>query len=278
MKLQLGDEYNAFVEAYKNEAYRGFRINRFKISERNEEHMLKDFGKIARVPWTDTGYYYGEELKPGKHPLFDAGAYYIQEPSAMLPAELIDIHPGDIVLDLCAAPGGKSTRLAERLFLAGGGGFLIANEYVASRAKILSSNIERLGISNAVVLNESPDSLETKFAGFFDSILVDAPCSGEGMFRKNPEAISEWSPANVELCAKRQRDILSSAHEMLKPGGCMVYSTCTFAPQENEENIRWFCDEFPDMELVEEKHVYPHRVEGGTFCCKACKESGKFDL
>ena len=330
MKLQLGDEYNAFIESYDKEAYRGLRINRFKVREREENGIFSALCKekgaaalggdehkgtaskldgsvcgfedaISSIPWTETGYYYEEELKPGRNPLFDAGAYYIQEPSAMTPAELIDICPGYRVLDLCAAPGGKSTRLAERLFLAdkrrdlaeddpgracndadrrAGSrgeisrerGFLIANEYVNSRARILASNIERLGISNTVVLNESPDSLEEKFAGFFDAVLVDAPCSGEGMFRKNPETIQEWSIQNVEHCARRQRDILRSAYKMLKPGGCMIYSTCTFAPQENDENVSWFCGVYPDMELVNEEHIYPHRAGGeGHFVAKLLK-------
>ena len=165
----------------------------------------------------------------------------------MAPAQFLQARPGERVLDLCAAPGGKSTQIAAQMK---GGGLLVCNEIHPARAKILSENIERMGIRNAVVTNETPERLAERFSGFFDRILVDAPCSGEGMFRKNEEACGEWSLENVEMCAERQDTILDSAQQMLRSGGLLVYSTCTFAPQENEGSINRFLDRFPDFTLV----------------------------
>ena len=187
------------------------------------------------------------DCEPGKHLYHEAGLYYIQEPSAMLPAVLLDPKPGERILDLCAAPGGKSTQIASAMK---GSGLLVANEIHAGRAKILSQNIERMGIKNCVVLNENPAQLEAHFNEFFHGILVDAPCSGEGMFRKNPEARNEWSPDNVSLCARRQLNILDSAAKMLMPGGRLVYSTCTFSPEENEQVIEKFLLEHPEFEII----------------------------
>ena len=182
----------------------------------------------------------------------------------------LDIQPGQRVLDLCAAPGGKSTQIAAAME---GSGILISNEILPARAKILSENVERMGIVNAVVTNESPDRLAERFTDYFDRILVDAPCSGEGMFRKNPEACEQWSEANVKLCAARQDEILDCAAGMLKPGGRMVYSTCTLNTMENEENISWFLTEHSDFSVCPFQlpgvdgtagmaTLFPHRVRG----------------
>ena len=195
------------------------------------------FARLSRVPWAEDGYYYEAPDQPGKHPFHEAGVYYIQEPSAMAPVGLLNVGPGERVLDLCAAPGGKSVQIAGKL---GGSGLLVCNEIHPARAKILSENIERMGIGNACVLNETPERLAEAFPGYFDRVLVDAPCSGEGMFRKSEAAREEWSPENVRLCAERQDGILDCAAGMLRSGGRLVYSTCTFAPEEDEGSVSRF--------------------------------------
>ena len=202
---------------------------------------------LSKVPWAENGYYYEAEDCPGKHPYHDAGVYYIQEPSAMVPAELLGAQPGERVLDLCAAPGGKSTQIAAGMR---GKGILFCNEINPARAKVLSENIERMGICNACVLNETPERLAECFPEYFDRILVDAPCSGEGMFRKNDAACEEWSPENVTMCADRQDGILDCAARMLRSGGRLVYSTCTFAPEENEGSISRFVHRHEEFEIV----------------------------
>ena len=220
MSKMLGAEYADFVASMEGSQYRALRVNTGKIS-------VEEFVKMApfdldKVPWTDNGFYYGEEGRPGKHPLHEAGAYYIQEPSAMAPVMFLDVTKGERILDLCAAPGGKSTQIGVKMQ---GQGILVCNEIHPQRAKILSENVERMGITNAIVTNESPERLAGVFAGYFDKILVDAPCSGEGMFRKEDAAGQEWSLENVQLCADRQDAVLDSAATMLRPGGRMVYST-----------------------------------------------------
>ena len=245
MKEMLGEEYEAFSEALKEERHQALRVNPLKAEP--EDFARTGPFSLTPVPWAKTGFYYDGAQQPGKHPLHEAGVYYIQEPSAMAPAQFLQARPGERVLDLCAAPGGKSTQIAAQMK---GGGLLVCNEIHPARAKILSENIERMGIRNAVVTNETPERLAERFSGFFDRILVDAPCSGEGMFRKNEEACGEWSLENVEMCAERQDTILDSAQQMLRSGGLLVYSTCTFAPQENEGSINRFLDRFPDFTLV----------------------------
>ncbi len=228
MREDLGDEADSFLGSYLCAPKKALRINTLKIGQDEEDRLTSG---MERVPWEAHGYYYADTDEPGKSPLHSAGAYYIQEPSAMAPVNLLDVRPGMCVLDLCAAPGGKSTQIAARLM---GQGVLIANEIVPERAKILSQNIERMGIANAVVTNHDPADLKAVFPASFDRILVDAPCSGEGMFRKDDTAIAEWSEDNVRLCAARQADILDAAAVMLKPGGRLVYSTCTFSKEEDE--------------------------------------------
>lgn len=246
MKNLLQDEFDDFLKSYTEEKSKGLRVNVFKISK---EHFLQiNPFHLEAIPWVNNGFYYSDQDKPGKHPYHEAGLYYVQEPSAMAVGELVAPKPGERVLDLCAAPGGKTTHLAEKMKQTG---LLVANEIHPSRAKILSQNVERMGIKNALVLNETPERLAERFPNFFDKILVDAPCSGEGMFRKDPEACGEWSLNNVLLCADRQIHILEKAAVMLKGGGKLVYSTCTFSPEENEGVISYFLNRHPDFELEE---------------------------
>lgn len=251
MKQMLGEEYGDFLAALKQEPYHALRLNCLKreTGGRSAAKMLtkSDFAHLEKVPWAENGHYYESGDQPGRHPYHGAGLYYIQEPSAMMPAELLGVRPGEKILDLCAAPGGKSTQIAAKLQ---GQGILLCNEIHPSRARILSENVERMGISNALVTNETPKHLAELFPTYFDRILVDAPCSGEGMFRKNPAAGGEWSPENVELCAARQDEILDHAAAMLRPGGRLVYSTCTFAPQENEGSISRFLERHEDFSIL----------------------------
>lgn len=258
MQDMLGDEYEAFLNSFSQEKYQALRLNALKMSQSGENaaSMLapaEDGMKVSSfhltpVSWAENGYYYEKEDLPGKHPYHEAGVYYIQEPSAMAPVTLLEAQPGEQILDLCAAPGGKSTQIASAMK---GEGLLIANEIHPARAKILSENVERMGIRNACVTNETPQHLARVFPEYFDKILVDAPCSGEGMFRKNEVACEEWSPENVTLCGERQDEILDCAAQMLRPGGRLVYSTCTFAPMENEGSIYRFLVRHPEFSIVE---------------------------
>lgn len=256
MEQMLGEEYPAFLQSYEKERYQALRVNPLK-ADRDAFEAAAPF-TLRPVAWEPNGFYYGKEDAPGKHPYHAAGVYYIQEPSAMAPAAYLDAQQGEKILDLCAAPGGKSTQIAAAMR---GEGLLISNEIHPARAKILSENIERMGIRNAMVTNESPQSLAKVFEAYFDRIMVDAPCSGEGMFRKNADACDEWSPENVTLCAERQAEILECAASMLRPGGRMVYSTCTFAPEENEGTISQFLAKHPEFEIADVMH-YPQMSSG----------------
>lgn len=270
MKNMLGEEYPAFEESYQKENYQALRVNPLK-ADRTLFARQAPFS-LEAVPWELNGFYYAPKNRPGKHPYHEAGVYYIQEPSAMLPAGLLEVQPGERVLDLCAAPGGKSTQLGAAM---DGSGILICNEIHPARAKILSGNIERIGIRNALVMNETPGRLQEHFAGYFDRILVDAPCSGEGMFRKNEEASKEWSRENVRLCAVRQDEILDCAALMLGAGGRLVYSTCTFAPDENEGSVSRFLMRHP--EFVIEGAAMKEGMEPGNpaWCdCPISQEQG----
>ncbi len=253
IQAQIGSEYDNFLASYADRPSYGLRINPLKGAPdiiRSELPFA-----LSSVAWAPEGYHADPEEHPGRHPLHEAGVYYIQDPSAMSVVSLLDPKPGEIILDLCAAPGGKSTQIAGRLQ---GEGLLVANEIIPGRAKILSQNIERMGISNAVVCNEDPAHLAERFPHFFDKIVVDAPCSGEGMFRKDDTAITEWSPDLITMCAKRQQEILFYAKQMLVPGGVLVYSTCTFAPEEDEDQIRRFLQDNPEYELQDWQEYLPH--------------------
>lgn len=246
MRDLLGDEYEDFLKSYEEPRNFGLRVNVNKISP-EEFEKLAPF-HLTRIPWTENGYYYEEQDAPARHPFYYAGLYYLQEPSAMTPASRLVPQPGDKVLDLCAAPGGKATELGARLL---GEGVLVANDISASRAKALLKNIEVFGIANSFITNEVPVKLAGQFEEFFDKILVDAPCSGEGMFRKDPAVAKVWDAQKPLDCAKQQKEIISRAAEMLAPGGMMLYSTCTFSPEENEQVIQYLLDEREDMELME---------------------------
>lgn len=295
MKGMLGDEYESFLSAFEDDtAYTGMRINTMKKD--SKKAVLAESGELEQVLWCANGYYADKKKISGKHPYHMGGLVYFQEPSAMLPVEALNIQEGDFVLDLCAAPGGKSTQAAEKLR---GTGLLVANEIITKRASILAENIQRMGIKNAVVTNESPERLAGKFTELFDKIIVDAPCSGEGMFKKEPQAIAEWSIEHTKSCGQRQKNILESAFKMLKVDGYLVYSTCTFAPCENEEIVLWVLENYPEIELVPmmangvseasgrwadteldlsgAKRIFPHKSKGeGHFAALFHKKSGGF--
>lgn len=268
MREQLGSEYDDFLAGYSKERTYGLRYNPLKLDRKS---FLKNVPFALReIPWAEEGFYYEAAWQPGKHALHDAGAFYIQEPSAMAVVSVLDPKPGERILDLCAAPGGKSTQIAGRMH---GDGLLVSNEIVPSRAKILSQNIERMGVANCVVCREEPGHLANFFSAFFDRVLVDAPCSGEGMFRKDDTAIAEWSPDNVAMCAARQRDILEQASGMVRPGGVLVYSTCTFSIEENEGVISDFVKSHPDYNIEETLRLWPHCIEGeGHFIAELRRE------
>lgn len=244
MKQLLKDEFARFIKSYENEKSYGLRMNPLKFSA--DEFSQTNPFTLTKIPWVENGFFYRPEERPGKHPYHDAGLYYIQEPSAMAVVELMNPQPGEKILDLAAAPGGKTTQIAAKME---NKGFLVTNEIHHKRAQILSRNVERMGIKNAVVTNESPERLAQVFPEYFDRILVDAPCSGEGMFRKNPDARNEWSVGHVLSSMKRQLSILEEANKMLKEGGQLVYSTCTFSPEENEQVINQWVKENPHYEI-----------------------------
>lgn len=299
MKSLLSEEeYQEFIESYKQKPHKGIRANTLKISKEELKERLPEEFEASDIPWTETGLYIDPETRPGKKPDYYTGLYYPQEPSAMSSAEALDVEEGDMILDLCAAPGGKSTQLAAKL---GENGTLVFNEIMKGRVNTLASNVERMGVGNAIILNESPDRLVKNFAQAFDKILVDAPCSGEGMFRKDEDVIDEWSVERPSLSSKKQLKILETADKLLKPGGEIVYSTCTFSPLENEQVIEEFVssgdyeilplklnginttgiveqtkDNFEDIDKT--LRIWPHHNEGeGHFVAKLKKvDKGEF--
>ena len=245
MKEILGEDYEAFLAGFDGQRQYGLRVNTLKMN-------LEEFERIApfhlkKVPWISNGYFYEAEDVPAKHPFYSAGLYYLQEPSAMTPASRLKVQPGERVLDLCAAPGGKATELGAALQ---GEGLLVANDINTARARALLRNLELFGISNSFVTNEPPHVLAERFPEFFHKIMVDAPCSGEGMFRKNPAVVDSWQEKGPEYFSKLQREIIVQAADMLLPGGMMFYSTCTFSPLENEKTITHLLKERPDMEVM----------------------------
>lgn len=251
MQRLLGGEYEAFAAGCEMERQYGLRRNPLKGSE--EAFIRAMPFPLEKISWSREGYYYDAKSRPGRHVLHEAGAYYIQEPSAMAVAEVLAPESGERILDLCAAPGGKSTQIAGRMQ---GQGLLVSNEVIGERARVLSQNVERMGISNCVVCSEKPERMAALFPAFFDRVLVDAPCSGEGMFRKDEAAAGEWSLEAVKLCADRQAMILEEAAKMVKPGGVLTYSTCTFSPEENEGTISAF------LRAHEEYHIEETAFEG----------------
>lgn len=295
MKEMLGEDYDNYLACLEQDSYQGLRINTAKIS-------VEDFLKISpyslkRVPWCKNGFYYEKNEKPAKHPFYFAGLYYIQEPSAMTTASLLPVEEGETVLDLCAAPGGKSTELAAKLH---GTGLLVSNDISNSRAKALLKNIEVFGVGNALVTSEPPKELAKRFPSFFDKILIDAPCSGEGMFRKQNNMTKAWESNGVDLFVGLQRSILKEAVTMLKPGGTIIYSTCTFSKEENEQSIEYLLSldtslhlaELPlfegfdkghpewgctgNEELTKCRRLWPHRIQGeGHFVAMVTKDAGE---
>lgn len=302
MKEMLAGEYEDYQASFDKPSYTGLRVNTRKLSAEQFE-AISPFS-LSRVTWTKNGFYYNAADQPAKHPYYYAGLYYIQEPSAMTPAAVLPVEPGDKVLDLCAAPGGKSTELAAKL---NGQGVLVSNDISASRTKALLKNLELFGADNCVILNEVPDHLEPVFSGYFDKILIDAPCSGEGMFRKDAAIRKAWEKQGPEFYKKIQRSILDTAVRLLKPGGMMLYSTCTFSSEENEDSVAYALARYPelsllpvpkeygfadgrvdliapDIELSEERknsirntaHLWPFRVQGeGHFVALFQKEGEK---
>ena len=273
MKKLLGDDYDRYLDSFSEKRYYGLRVNTAKIT-------VEEFLKIAPfhlepIPWTDDGFYYEEQERPSRHPYYYAGLYYLQEPSAMLPAEVLPIKEGDLVLDACAAPGGKSSKLANRLDRSG---FLVSNDISVSRCQVLLKNLETMGIVNACVMAEDITKMD-RFENFFDKILIDAPCSGEGMFRKEASLIGEWEEKGNRYYSDLQKQIVASTVRLLKDGGKMVYSTCTFSPEEDEQIVEYALNICPDLKVLPIKtadgfapgitgktkncvRLYPHRIKG----------------
>ena len=246
MKELLGEEYGNFEASYSEDPVRSFRINTNKISKENFE-KINPFGG-EKIPYAENGFYFsGDGI--GNHPYHHAGMIYIQEPSAMAAVESVDIQPDWNILDLCASPGGKSTQAASQ----NPDGVLVSNEIVPSRCKTLTGNIERMGFQNVITTCADAKRIAALYNEAFDLVIVDAPCSGEGMFRKDKNAQKEWSVENVLHCAERQREILDKIKTTVKPGGLLLYSTCTFSLEENEKNVDWFLNENDNFELIEVK-------------------------
>lgn len=286
IKTVLGEEFPQFLVCYGMERMQGIRVNRTKISAEDFQRMAPF--DLRPIPWVDNGFFYRQEDEVTRHPYYYAGLYYVQEPSAMVPASRLPVRPGERVLDLCAAPGGKATELGARLK---GEGLLVANDISASRARALLRNLELFGISNAFVTSEVPARLARSFPEFFHKILLDAPCSGEGMFRKEPEVAAAWYPDRPRELAAIQHDLVRQAISMLRPGGLLLYSTCTFSPEENEGTISWLLEQYPEMEvlpialysgfspgvpqwgngdprLAQAVRIWPHKMDGeGHFLC-----------
>lgn len=296
MKSLLGDEFEEYIKSFDDSRFFGLRVNTLKISSEDFE-KINPFS-LEKVNWCDCGYYYSADERPAKHPFYHAGLYYLQEPSAMSSAQVMPVEKGDIVLDICAAPGGKTTQLASKL---DGTGVIFSNDISAGRTKALVKNVELMGIKNAVVTSETPEKLARNFEGYFDKILVDAPCSGEGMFRKEPDIIKSWDEKMLSFCVNEQKSILENAAKMLKKGGMLLYSTCTFNPDEDERMIEWFLCEHKEFELcpIDEKYgfdkgrnewtegkinaqncarLWPHKIKGEGHFVALMKKTGGSDV
>lgn len=246
MKEMLGSEYEAFLESYTKPRTFGLRLNTAKISAGEFEKIVPF--PVTPIPWVKNAYFYPADVRPSRCPLYQAGLYYLQEPSAMTPASCLPAEPGDVVLDLCAAPGGKATALGAALK---GEGLLVANDISASRARALLRNLELFGVTNSLIVNETPARLLERFPAYFGKILLDAPCSGEGMFRKEEALAKDWTPEKSRELSQIQRELILQAADMLRTGGLLLYSTCTFAPTEDEGVVSWLLEKRPDMKLLE---------------------------
>lgn len=269
MKELLKDEFPEFTACYDKPRYYGLRVNTDKISAEEFEKICPF--PVRPIPWIENGYYYdGETHTPSKHPYYYAGLYYLQEPSAMTPADRLPVEPGDKVLDVCAAPGGKATELGAKLKR---DGVLVANDLSSSRAKGLLKNIEVFGIGNVLVLSEEPGKLSHYFPEYFDKILIDAPCSGEGMFRKDKKMVKAWEEHGPEFFSNIQKSIILQAAQMLKPGGMLLYSTCTFDSRENERVIEYLLDTCPEFHIISMKGY-----EGFSNGCWEFSKSGRKEL
>lgn len=285
-------ELPAFLESLNGERSFGLRRNPLKYTKEEFEEKLPF--SLKKILWAEEGYFYQAKEQPGKSPYHEMGAFYMQEPSAMIAAELLGAKPGECIADLCAAPGGKSSQIAGKMK---GEGLLVCNEYVPARAEILAQNMERMGVLNCVILVESAERIARRMPLYFDRVLADAPCSGSGMFRKEEQALLQWSPENVGMCAERQKEILEQAAKLVKPGGVLLYSTCSFSEAENEAVIRFFLEEHKEFyadETVLSKELlqagvcpggetgtvrmWPHKLQGeGHFAARLIKagENGK---
>ena len=283
MRTVLGAEYDAYMESFEQLSVHSLRANTLKI-EAND--LAGRLGLTEQVPWVEEGYYYSEDIRYSRHPYYYAGLYYLQEASAMTPGSVLPVEPGDRVLDLCGAPGGKSTQLGMRLK---GHGVLYANDISTSRAQAMLKNIELAGIPNVYVTAENPKKLAARFGEWFDKILVDAPCSGEGMFRREPSMVKDWEEKGPAYYAEIQKEILEHAVHMLRPGGMLLFSTCTFSEEEDEESVRYILEHFPEMDVepipmragFSEAGIpgtiklWPHKVRGEGHFVALLKKNGE---
>ncbi|MDO4518747.1 MAG: RsmB/NOP family class I SAM-dependent RNA methyltransferase [Eubacteriales bacterium] len=293
MKELLPDEYDSFIESYDAPRTYGLRVNTSKISCEDFEKLVPF--DVQKIPWIKNGYFYSEDTRPSHCPLYQAGLYYLQDPSAMTPASRIPIEPGEYVLDLCAAPGGKATAAGACLQ---GDGLLVANDISSSRAKALLRNLELFGISNVFLANEVPAKLAKGCQGLFHKIILDAPCSGEGMFRKEDALARDWTPNKSEELSKIQQELILLAADMLRPGGMLMYSTCTFSPAEDEKTISAFLEARPDFSLIDMEgyegftpgnpslgngnpdltkcvRIFPHKMQGEGHFLALLKKEGE---
>ena len=296
MQKMLGNEYEDFIKSYEAPRTYGLRVNTAKISCEEFEKIVPF--PVTPIPWIPNGYFYPGDVRPSFCPLYQAGLYYLQEPSAMTPASCLPVTPGENILDLCAAPGGKATALGAML---NGSGLLVANDISSSRTRALLRNIELFGIANAFVTNETPVHLKDRFPEFFHKILLDAPCSGEGMFRKEDALARDWTPEKSDELSVLQKELILQAADMLRPGGQLLYSTCTFAPKEDEGVVSYLLENRPDMKLMELPayedftpgvpawgngdpalsrcvHLFPHKMQGEGHFMALFRKEGRTDL
>lgn len=283
MRTLLGDELEPFLNSYDDERFYGLRVNTLKISV--EEFLSITPFTLTPIPWTRDGFYYDPEDKPTKHPHYYAGLYYIQEPSAMAPVNVLSPSENDTVLDMCACPGGKSVQIASYL---NNKGLLVSNDVSTGRIKALVKNLEMMGVTNVLILNTTEDVIGEKLEGFFDKVLIDAPCSGEGMFRKEPKMVASWGTHDTDHCRTLQDSILKHIGDTLKPEGELVYSTCTFSSLENEDCLEDFMasrTDFVQEAIDPEKfefatnegygRLWPHKLKGeGHFVAKLKRTEG----